>query len=215
MCFSVAASFVVSGSLGVAGVASLGLAKKSERMMALVPILFGIQQAIEGLQWLAPHPSLDSQVLGYAYLFFAFLLWPTYIPAAAYALETNQKHKKLLSWMFRLGLFVSTGLLVTLIMYKPVISLSAGHFVYAVPVSPLALVLGTIVYSIAVVGSLLISSRRSLQFFGIFILAAEITAATIFPSGFVSVWCFFAAVSSALVYLCFYLWSKRSRLSSW
>ena len=178
--------------------------------MALIPILFAVQQAIEGLQWLAPHPSLESQILGYAYLCFAFLLWPIYIPVAVHAMETNRKQKISLHWLIKLGGLVSLGLLFTLIAYTPEISVIDGHFSYGVPVSMLGYTLGTIAYSIAVVGSLLASSRRALQLFGVLVLASEITAATIYPSGFVSVWCFFAAASSLLILLCFYAWRKRT-----
>ncbi|MBI2415948.1 MAG: hypothetical protein HYV33_04815 [Candidatus Kerfeldbacteria bacterium] len=83
MCFSATASFVTSGALAITGSATL--AKKPTRQLrwlAVIPLLFALQQTIEGLQWLAPKPSVLSTVLGYAFLLFAFLLWPSYLPLA-------------------------------------------------------------------------------------------------------------------------------------
>ncbi len=212
MCFSATASFVTSGALAVAGGASLKLAKRHERMIALIPLFFAIQQAIEGIQWLLPHPSAQSQLLGYAYLFFAFLLWPAYIPAAVYSLETDKRRNKFLNWLMILGASVSLGLFLILFIYPLALSVN-NNIRYGVPAAAPVIGIGTVLYTLAVVGSLIASSRRALRVFCALVLAAEIAAAAFFLNGFASVWCFFAAVLSALIYL-FFLKRWNGRLGS-
>ena len=72
MCFSATASFAASAVLITAGGASLSLAKPHQRLFAAMPLLFGIQQAIEGLQWLQLDKGESSLLAGYGFLFFAY-----------------------------------------------------------------------------------------------------------------------------------------------
>ena len=54
MCFSATASFVAGTSLSVLEFAALKRAKiKSEIPVAIVPLLFGAQQLVEGIIWLS------------------------------------------------------------------------------------------------------------------------------------------------------------------
>ena len=209
MCFSATASFVTSGALVVAGAGSWKLATKSERLMALVPLLFAVQQALEGWQWLAVHPSGMSQALGYAYLFFAFLLWPTYLPLLTYVIETEERRRKWLRWLVVIGLCVSSSICVALFIYPLSVSVQEGNFVYAVAVPWHLDALGKMLYTLATVGALLMSSRGALVKFGLLGLATEIAAFTVYPGGFVSVWCFLAAVSSLCIAVYLYNRSRK------
>ena len=79
MCFSAPVSFLASGGLAAIGGATIRrIRKRSEWFLVAIPFLFSIQQLIEGLQWIVPHPSFLSTILGYAFLLFAFLLLPYY-----------------------------------------------------------------------------------------------------------------------------------------
>ncbi len=209
MCFSATASFVSSGVLAAAGGASSKMANKNERLLAAMPLLFAVQQAIEGLQWLAPHPSMQSQLLGYAYLFFAFLLWPTYFPLAVYQMETHPRHKKILRYFLGLGIFVSIGLLITLIALPLSLPIQDGHIWYNLPVSNNLVMFGLLLYSIAIVGSPMASSLRAMKLFGFAVLIAEIATIYLYWSGFTSVWCFFSAILSAGICVGLYLKSKK------
>jgi len=53
MCFSATASFVAGTSLSAIGVATIRKAeRRSELPFAMIPLLFGIQQLVEGIIWL-------------------------------------------------------------------------------------------------------------------------------------------------------------------
>ena len=76
MCFSATASFVAGTSLSVIGIVTLKQAKtKSEIPVAIVPLLFGVQQLVEGIIWLSfrTNAPLVKQVMTYIYFGLAFL----------------------------------------------------------------------------------------------------------------------------------------------
>ena len=87
MCFSAPASFVAAGLAGAAGLASLArVQSKAELPLAAMPLVFAIQQTIEGFLWLtlaneAVGPTSSS--LTEAFLMFALVLWPIYAPFTA------------------------------------------------------------------------------------------------------------------------------------
>ncbi len=164
-----------------------------------MPLFFAIQQAIEGWQWLAPHPSTISTILGYGFLFFAFLFWPIYIPSAVYFAETHKRHQRFISYLLILGLLVSLTLLIALVSSPLTINV-CSNVIYPWFNASLPIILITILYTLAVNGSLLASSRPALRRVGLFSLIAELITLIFFSQGFVSVWCFFAALISGYIY---------------
>jgi len=95
MCFSAPASFLASAVLCAAGVASCRLARnKRQLLFASTPFLFAMQQAAEGFVWLSfSYPAFEAWRLFFSYffLFFAFILWPTWVPVSIYCYELQDK----------------------------------------------------------------------------------------------------------------------------
>ena len=90
MCFSATASFAAGGLL--LGVGSLTLRRARtprERPFAAIPLLFAIQQFIEGVIWLtfSREAPLLNTVMTHAYSFFSHVLWPVYVPVAVLLIE--------------------------------------------------------------------------------------------------------------------------------
>jgi len=202
MCFSASASFIASAGLGVLGAASLKRAKKRERLLALIPLLFAVQQFIEGLQWLVVVSGKASLALGYAYLFFAFLLWPTYIPFMALQLETRERRKPALRFFLLLGIVMTVYLASALLTHPVAISVFERHISCEINL-PFA-VIGAVIYVTIVTGSLIASSVQHVRIFGFLALFSSILAWQLYEATFTSVWCFFAAVLSSVVYLHFH-----------
>lgn len=98
MCFSPTASFTASIAIGTIGVATLRHVKNPRELaLALMPILFAIQQTIEGFLWLSLGSNGPGALpLTYAFGFFAFFLWPIYAPFAVYLLEPEAIRRKLM-----------------------------------------------------------------------------------------------------------------------
>lgn len=196
MCFSATSSFIASGALIGVGAASFKAADKKLKIAATIPLLFGIQQGIEGLQWLSPHPGDISIGIGYLYLFFAFALWPVYVP---YVLSVIDRPKaKLMKAFLAFGLAVSLYLLAVLMISPLEVDASSRCLNYAI-YFPYWDYLAAF-YIFVVCGSLLLSSQKAIRFFGAMIFVSSVISAFFFFNYFTSVWCFMAAALSLLVY---------------
>lgn len=206
MCFSATASFTAGAMLLGMGAVTLPMAReRHERPFAAIPLLFGVQQVIEGFVWL----SFDwgraevTDTLALAYSFFSHVLWPVYVPTAAWLMERESGRRRLLAGTSMLSLAIASYLLVMLFA-DPIKAIPVGgHIEYSArhlyaPVVMLAYLAATTI-------SLMISSRAGVRAFGFAAFAAFVLAYAFYARWFISVWCFFAAVLSAMV--TWHLWS--------
>ena len=202
MCFSATASFVAGTTLSTIGVATITRVKqRSELPFALIPLLFGIQQFIEGIIWLTfSHDApLLKQTMTYIYSMFSHVLWPIYVPFAFRVLETTPWRRTAMLWFQVAGLAVGLYLLY-FIVTRPVIAEIVGHHI--VYDSPHFFIVPVIViYVAATCFTGTISSHTFVRLFGGLALLSFIATYFFAASALVSVWCFFAAVLSVLIYL--------------
>ncbi len=197
MCFSATASFIASGGLAVVGVASLRAATPKQRIVAVIPLVFAAQQAMEGVQWLYLGNGTTCPAAGYGFLTIAYVLWPVYVPFAVYILDRASRH--FTRWFLGLGIAAALWNMWQMLTGTLYIYTAGGHIVYN-----LGIFLGTetaILYIIAVSGALLVSRIPGFFRAGIIALTSAIVVAWLSRPSFPSVWCFFAAVASILVYL--------------
>ena len=200
MCFSASASFAASGVLVATGVANIRTKpQRSLRWFAAIPFLFSIQQAIEGAQWLVPKGTTVSILLAYAFLLFAFVIWPVYLPFAITAAEPNPKRKKLLRWFLFLGIAIAMYLLGVLVFSPLQIIVDHHHIDYAVTI-PFEIIAG-VLYVIAVSVGAMCSTRSLIRVFGFTTWFGAIAGAVFTYETFISVWCFVYALLSMLVFL--------------
>ena len=198
MCFSATASFVASGSVAAIGVAGL-LKAKNPRVLpyAAVPILFAAQQAAEGVVWLTMGASGLGSIAVKAYLLFAYAYWPAFIPWAVRHAEQSAIRRKLMFPLMLIGFVIGVaGLRVVLSSETPVAVL-CGNLRYGMPMIHPA-------YGILYVGigclTCFFSSSRWVIAFGAALAASCAVAFTVYAYAGPSVWCFFAAILSFLVY---------------
>ena len=197
MCFSATASFVASGGLAAAGAASWKQAKKKHRLLAAVPLLFAAQQALEGIQWLILRQNpAGNLAVGYAFLFFAFLFWPVYVPVMIFFLD--KKQQRLHRWFIFFGSVVSLFLLTILLTQPLTILVGDHHIMYQVFIPFERLVFA--VYIAVTCGAPLMSSIPFVRLCGALVLIFAVLSLVFYFNAFASVWCFFAAVLSALIY---------------
>lgn len=198
MCFSATASFAASAVLGTTGIVALSSVKdKRDYFIATVPVLFAVQQFIEGLVWLTLGRGLLTESLAYGFLFFAFLLWPVYIPLAVWVHERNPSRKCMLRYLIFFGSLGSFYLLVVLFTRSLGVELAGSSLCYKID-APFE-VPGVILYVSVTVGALLLSSSRFIQWFGALTFLSAAFAWFAYEKAFTSVWCFFAAVLSLLI----------------
>ena len=206
MCFSAPASFIASGGLAAIGGASLVIAKKEDKILAAVPLLFAIQQAFEGVQWLHLNAGAPYLPAAYGFLFFAFIVWPVYVPVFVYILDKERRN--ILKWFIFLGVLIA--LYFACLFLTQTVSVSELRacisYNFYMPFNTFA----TIPYIAAVLGPLFISSKKVFKFFGIIAAVSSIISLLFFTVAFVSVWCFFAAVMSSLFFF-YILQNKKQR----
>ncbi len=196
MCFSAPASFIASGGLAVLGGASLIVAKKEDKFLALIPLFFGVQQLFEGIQWLSLNAGAPSSLSAYVFLFFAYIVWPIYVPICVCALD--KERCKIMRWFILLGIVVGAYSLIMLTTQaiqtqrlneciKYTFNLPFGNFF-------------DIAYLSAVFAPLFVSSREIFRWFGVVVAFLAIISWLFFAIAFTSVWCFFAAAVSSMFF---------------
>lgn len=204
MCFSAEASFAASGVLAASSVAISRLPKeKASIPLSMFPAVFATHQFIEGILWLNQDgvvPGTCKSVAVYAYALIAFVLWPIFVPFSVYLVETERRRRFIVLFCQAVGLWVGFTFLLSFMRDPLQVSVDCCSLSYHVNAPELLLA----PYLLAVSLPFLASSQRSLVLFGVAITvscaaAALAASATTFPS----VWCFFAAILSAGLYVHF------------
>ncbi len=201
MCFSATASFAASAVLSATGAVTLHKApKRSEIPFAAIPLLFGVQQAIEGLVWLSFKYGMPlfNQISSYAFMLFAYVFWPSFVPFAIRSLETDPQRKQILSVFQGLGVGVSLYLLYFIISHPVVSHIVNKSILYPMPTEYGPLIMG--LYLLATCVSCFFSSNKIINIFGTLVAVSFGAAYYFYTASFASTWCFFSAVLSVVVY---------------
>lgn len=204
MCFSATASFTAGTALSVVGVLTLRKPRsKVELPLALIPLLFGIQQLTEGVLWVSLRHDLPTLQSWSTYIFsmFSHVLWPILVPFAILLVETSRRRKAAIGVFQVLGLGVGLYLLYFLIRFGVTAQIHGQSIFYDSPHFYIGAVL--VIYLLATCVSGLFSSHRCINYFGALAFVLAIAATMVSIHTFVSVWCFFAAALSLLVYVHF------------
>lgn len=208
MCFCADASLGVAAALLPAGAYCADAAWRKDRAylpLALVPVLFGLQQLCEAQVWVGlgrgnPEAARRASL---AFLFFAFAVWPVWVPLAAAAVERR-------GWKRRAFVALAgAGVLHAVVYYLPVAAdggrglgpTLVGHSIrYDFSGVPAVRAAGAWVwpalYLVVVAAPLVASRERRLRSLGVAVAVAAVASYLLFEYAFASVWCFLAAVLS-------------------
>lgn len=205
MCFSPPASFAVAAVSTVIGLAALRhVNHRRDFPLAAVPLIFAIQQMIEGLLWLqllSHDAGSGVYVLSFIFLIFAEVVWPVYSPLAALLVEPEHRRRRMLAVFAVAGAMLSVYLLAGLLAAPPAAEIRHNSIAYSNEVAFITWRFAP--YVLCTCGPLLLSSHRTIQVLGLVVLIGFLVSAYHYAVTFVSVWCFFAAASSALIYFYF------------
>ena len=202
MCFSATASFAVGGALLALGVATLRRAgARRELAVAAIPLLFGVQQLIEGALWLAIMRDLPllNAVATALFTLFSHLIWPVYLPLAVWWMEQNAAgwQRRALQLCMAAGAVVGVHMLV-LLASNPPTAVAGQHIIYVSPFMygwPMM-----VLYVAATSLAALCSSHGWIRLFGLLTLLSLGIAYWFYTVAYYSVWCFFAATLSLLIH---------------
>jgi hypothetical protein len=211
MCFSAEASFTAGTVLLFVGAATVRRARvRSERPYAWIPVLFGVQQLLEGALWLTfpDRAPLLNTMLTHGYSLFSHVLWPIYVPVAALALETAPWRRRVLMAIAFTGSAVGLYLLAMLFKLPIVAVVKGRHILYESPHFYALAVMS--LYLVGTCASLMFSSHVRVVAFGVAAFVSAVAAYVFYATWFISVWCFFAGVLSVIVLL-YFTDSNRAR----
>ncbi len=204
MCFSAKASFLTSGMLAVMGIVTLEKIKEKKQILfASIPLIFSAQQFIEGILWLSLTGKANPELIklcAWGFLSIAFLLWPIWIPISLIFLEKKLNRKKILFSTLFMGIFVAIHNAYLMLQYGVSAQLTENHILYNV-FYPSPRFLYTALYVFATVLPFFISSVPLMWFFGLVGFISLIITMFFYLNYLISVWCFFAAFLSVLIYL--------------
>ncbi len=205
MCFSAEASFIVGGALLVVSITTAReTIYQKELPIAMIPFIFAIQQLVEGFLWVSLTNNDTSQIpfwLSNIYGVFIGIIWPLFAPSAVYCAETNSKRRKIIASIGITGIGLAIYTVIGLIK-QPIVAEIINHSInYKHDVANYQLVI--VLYLLATCVPFIFSSYRHLSIAGITITIGFFLAYLTFLETFASVWCFFAAIASALIYFFF------------
>lgn len=203
MCFSAEASFAASAALTTIGGIAIHKAEvPSQKIFAAIPLLFGVQQFAEGLLWLALQQEIYSGWIGIAtptFLFFAWIIWPVYVPLSMRLLEGHDKRRKWLTSFLIMGSLVSALLAYKLIFHNVEAQIDGYHIRYTMDYEFTHGWIVGILYFIPIAFSPFVSTINKMWVLGIMVLLTFTVTAIFYREHLISVWCFFAAITSVTV----------------
>jgi hypothetical protein len=202
MCFSATASFVASGVLATIGVATLRHVREPRALLfASVPMLFAAHQFCEGLVWLAFHGELGRVALDHTVLLFmlyALGILPTLMPAAVALMEPPGWRRIAIVGLTIAGAFVCLWNIAGLILFP--IHAFVEHSSIAYRNTMTSNMVVSIFYILATCGALLLSSHRVVRTYGVVNVIGLTIVHLVKGYAFASVWCFYAAILSVMLY---------------
>ena len=173
-----------------------------ELPFAAIPLLFAIQQLVEGVIWLTfsyEAPRINA-VMTHVYSFFSHVLWPVYVPVAVLLIEPQGWRRRPLLAIIAAAVTMSGYLLYILLAYPVISRPTDQHIEY---ISPHFFAAATMTIYLLSTTSPILSTHRVVRVFGVLALLSFAAAYYFYATWFISVWCFFAALLSAIIYLHF------------
>jgi hypothetical protein len=204
MCFSPEASFaggVIISAIGILTVRKIH--KVSQILFATIPLFFGFQQIAEGFVWLTlPLPGylIVQKISVYIFLTTALVIWPVMIPLSMLFMEKSKKKRRIMGYFFRAGAILSGYYGLCLIFFKVNPQITGFHIVYHNDFPKSLSMIATIVYLLVTIPPLFISSVKRTHLFGLMMTLSCIVTVIFFKQYLTSVWCFFAAIISVIIY---------------
>jgi len=210
MCFSAAANFVGSATLGGVGVVTLKKVKhRRELLFAALPLLFAIHQFIEGFVWLGLDGILSPAVthdMGAAFMLYAQGLLPFLLPLSVLLFEPDGKSRTRMLPFLALGAGTTLYILWALTAYPLQVYVRENSIVYINQATNNTAV--AVLYVLATCGSLFFSKVRAMVVFGAANLAILLAVMALKRYAFTSLWCAYAAIASVIILA--YFWRSSA-----
>lgn len=210
MCFSATASFSSAALLIPTGTYCLIKANRLDKpywAFAMLPLLFGLQQLIEGGIWitLQAGEQAEAQRLALGFLLFSHLFWLGWAPYSSYLTESSPRLRHAFQMIILVGLLFGAAMYLPLLDNPDWLSVSiVGHsidyelkFISDTYVSQQTV---TVFYLLVILVPLMLSSDQYHRSLGLLVFLSGLVTWLFFDWAFISVWCYFAAIISLYIF---------------
>jgi hypothetical protein len=202
MCFSATASFVASGVIGAIGVATLRHVREPRTLLfASVPLLFALHQFTEGWVWLGLDGRIDKVALDhftFLFMLYAQGILPLLMPAAVALMEPPGRRRGFILALTLIGALVFAWDITGLIVLPSRCVIVQNSIAYRNHITGNFWI--SCLYILATCGALLLSSHRVVRWYGALNVVALTITEIVRQHAFASVWCFYAAIMSVMIY---------------
>ena len=202
MCFSPTASFVSAAVIATIGVATLRHVKEPRTILfAATPMLFALHQFTEGLVWLGLQGRIGP--IGRDHAAFLFTMYaqgllPFLMPLAVTLLEPAGWRRRAMMGLTAIGGVAAAWDSYGLMFLPSRLFVDHNSIAYRnVMTGSLAI---SLLYILATCGSLLLSRYRMVRWYGVVNVVALTIVQIVKAATFASVWCFYAALMSVMLY---------------
>lgn len=208
MCFSATSSFIASAVIGTIGIATLRHVREPRALLfAAVPMLFAFHQFTEGFVWLGLEGRIGT--VAFDHVVFLFMLYaqgilPLLMPVAVLLMEPPGSRRRAILGLTAIGAVVCVWDIYGLIALPSQCFVEQNSIAYRNPMTGDLWV--SLLYILATCGSLLLSTHRVVRWYGLLNVVALTITQVVKEYAFASVWCFYAALMSILIY-----WQFRRR----
>ena len=204
MCFSAEASFVggvIIASIGVVTVRKVH--NPSQIIFACIPLFFGLQQITEGILWLTIPLSefvVTQRIATFFFLIMALVIWPSLVPVSVFHMEKLKNRKKILFVMMIAGVLLSAYYIYCLIFFNVNPQIKGFHIQYNNDFPVSLQIISFIFYLTVTIVPLFVSSIKRTHLLGILMTLSCLVTGIFFSQYLTSVWCFFAALISGVIF---------------
>lgn len=202
MCFSATSSFLATGVIAVIGIATLRHVREPRSLLfASVPMLFALHQFCEGLVWLGLNGRIGQVALGH--VVFLFMLYaqgilPLLMPAAVVLMEPTGWRRGAIMTLTLVGSVVCAWDVYGLVAFPSTASVDHHSIVYANALTANLVI--SCLYILATCGALLLSTHHVVRAYGVVNIIVLSIVEVVKANAFASVWCFYAAIMSIMIY---------------
>jgi hypothetical protein len=200
MCFSAEADLCTGIVVGAVGIDALRHVRKPHQIaLAATPILFAVHEVDESFVWWGLHGQVAFPVEHgaiYIFLAVAFVL-PFWVPFAMLGVETKLHRRQLMGALLVVGTVTTVALLVAIVRAPVGASIDGSHIAYSADIGYAGILIA--LYIVATCGSCLVASNGWLVLLGLANLGAVIALGWITFTGFTSLWCAWAALTSVAI----------------
>ena len=204
MCFSPTVSFAASAALAVTGILTLKASTRHEILFASIPLLFAVQQFIEGVIWLVlRHGGLAGAAywLAQTYTVFVGMVWPMLAPFSLWMIEPEPKRRNMMLAILAVGVGIALFTMHAIMQLPVTASITDYCIQYDYPAPQPHYLLA--LYVVATCGAFFCSSEHAIVRLGWINMVAFLVAYYFYRYDLASVWCFFAAFISGVIFLYF------------